>query len=86
LYPLLASSYAAISDLHAAGLIYTLSMQQTWTTKMDLLHKIKIYCFSTATRHGHDMQQVNAKKGPIQAAAECSSLCWRLSCAISVIK
>ncbi len=25
LYPLLASSYAAISDLHAAGLVYTVT-------------------------------------------------------------
>jgi len=65
LYPLLASSYAAISDLHAACLIYTF-IQQFHTADMDnkkgVAAQDQIHHFSTATSQGHDMHQVNGKK------------------------
>ncbi len=67
MYPLLASSYAAISDLHAAGLIYTV-IQQLHTADIDHTNGFaaqdEVYCFGTATRHVLDIHQINAKKDP----------------------
>ena len=79
LYPLLASSYAAINDLHGVGLTMYTVIQQFHTA--DIHHtngfaaQDNMDCFSTATKHGLDIHQVNTKKDPSKVVAACTSLC-----------
>lgn len=62
--------FTQIINFHTADIDHKFSLHKI------LLQEDESYCFSTATRHGHDMYEVNAKKDPskLQQHVEVSAL------------